>query len=57
MIYTENTRKAMKIAYNAHMGQEDKSGVPYIYYPIHLAEHLGKEEEWNIYKNILIIMN
>ena len=45
MIYTENTKKAMKIAYNAHRGQEDKSGVPYIYHPIHLAEHLGKEEE------------
>ena len=45
MIYTENTKKAMIIAYNAHMGQVDKSGIPYIYHPIHLAEHLRKEEE------------
>lgn len=45
MIYTPNTRKAMKIAYNAHMGQVDKSGIPYIYHPIHLAEQMETEEE------------
>ena len=45
MIYTPNTRKAMNIAYNAHMGQLDKSGVPYIYHPIHLAEQMDTEEE------------
>lgn len=45
MIYTENTNKAMKLAFNAHMGQVDKSGVPYIYHPIHLAEQMDTEEE------------
>lgn len=45
MIYTSNTRKAMNIAYNAHIGQVDKSGVPYIYHPIHLAEQMETEEE------------
>lgn len=45
MIYTPNTRKAMDIAYNAHMGQRDKSGVPYIFHPIHLAEQMDKEDE------------
>lgn len=45
MIYTDNTRKAMKIAYNAHLGQVDKSGIPYIYHPIHLAEQMETEEE------------
>ena len=45
MIYTENTKKAMIIAYNAHNGQEDKSGVPYIFHPIHLAEQMETEEE------------
>ena len=45
MIYTENTKKAMNIAFNAHNGQFDKSGVPYIYHPIHLAEQMQTEEE------------
>ena len=35
MIYTEQTKKAMVIAYNAHHGQLDKCGIPYIYHPIH----------------------
>lgn len=45
MIYTENTKKAMKIAFDAHMGQVDKSGVPYIYHPIHIAEQMHTEAE------------
>ena len=45
MIYTPNTRKAMILAYNAHLGQFDKSGIPYIYHPIHLAEQMETEEE------------
>lgn len=45
MIYTENTKKAMIIAYNAHHGQVDKSGVPYIFHPIHLAEQMQTEDE------------
>lgn len=45
MIYTVNTRKAMEIAYKAHHGQVDKSGVPYIFHPIHLAEQMDTEEE------------
>ena len=45
MIYTDNTRKAMKIAFDAHMGQFDKSGVPYILHPIHFAEQMETEEE------------
>jgi len=45
MIYTKSTRKAMKIAYDAHHGQLDKSGVPYVYHPIHLAEQMKTEEE------------
>lgn len=45
MVYTELTKKAMLIAYNAHHGQYDKGGVPYIFHPIHLAEQMDTEEE------------
>lgn len=45
MINTSNTRKAMNIAYKAHLNQVDKSGVPYIYHPIHLAEQMETEDE------------
>ena len=45
MIYTKNTKKAMNIAYNAHSGQNDKSGVPYVFHPFHLAEQMETEEE------------
>jgi (p)ppGpp synthase/HD superfamily hydrolase len=37
------TKKAMKIAYNAHHEQFDKSGVPYIFHPYHLAEQMDDE--------------
>lgn len=45
MINTKLTKKAMIIAYNAHMNQFDLAGVPYIYHPIHLAEQMEKETE------------
>ena len=38
------TRKAMKIAYDAHNGQMDKGGTPYIFHPYHLAEQMKTEE-------------
>ena len=43
MIYTELTCKAMKLAYNAHHGQTDYNGIPYIFHPIHLAEQMDDE--------------
>lgn len=43
MIYTEQTTLAMRIAYKAHHGQIDKSGVPYIFHPYHLAEQMTDE--------------
>lgn len=33
----------MKIAYRAHDGQTDQCGIPYIYHPVHLAEHMTTE--------------
>ena len=43
MIYTPLTNKAMKLAYNAHHGQVDKAGIPYVFHPIHLAEQMQDE--------------
>ena len=43
MIYTPLTRKAMIFAYQAHQGQLDQNGVPYVFHPIHLAEQMNDE--------------
>lgn len=43
MIYTPLTKKAMCLAYRAHHGQLDKSGIPYILHPVHLAEQMDDE--------------
>lgn len=44
MIYTELTKKAMKISFQAHKNQTDKNNIPYIYHPIHLAEQMTDEK-------------
>lgn len=43
MIYTPMTNKAMKLAYQAHQGQLDYNGIPYIFHPVHLAEQMDDE--------------
>ena len=43
MLYTELTKKAMRFAYHAHHGQVDKTGLPYILHPVHLAEQMQDE--------------
>lgn len=43
MIYTALTNKALRLAYAAHHGQVDDSGVPYIFHPCHLAEQMPDE--------------
>ena len=43
MIYTEQTKKALKLCFEAHKGQLDKSGMPYVFHPFHLAEQMNTE--------------
>lgn len=44
MIYNENVKKAINLAYDCHKGQFDKGGYPYILHPIHLAENMNTED-------------
>lgn len=43
MIYTSLTKKAMKLCFEAHKEQIDKSGMPYVFHPFHLAEQMTDE--------------
>ncbi|MBO7217858.1 MAG: HD domain-containing protein [Clostridia bacterium] len=44
MIYTKNTERALQLCFEAHKDQTDKSGVPYVFHPFHLAEQMETEE-------------
>ena len=44
MIYTQKTKKALKLCFEAHKEQVDKSGMPYVFHPFHLAEQMQTEE-------------
>ncbi|MBQ9902454.1 MAG: bifunctional (p)ppGpp synthetase/guanosine-3',5'-bis(diphosphate) 3'-pyrophosphohydrolase [Clostridia bacterium] len=43
MIYTPQTKKAMRLMYEAHKDAWDKSGVPYVFHPFHVAEQMDDE--------------
>lgn len=43
MIYTELTKKALKLSFEKHKDQVDKSGMPYVFHPFHLAEQMDDE--------------
>ena len=43
MIYTDLTKKAMRLCFAAHAGQLDKGGVPYVFHPFHVAEQMEDE--------------
>ena len=43
MIYTDKTKKAMKLCFEAHKDQVDKSGMPYVFHPFHVAEQMTDE--------------
>lgn len=44
MIYTPMTKKALKLCFDAHKDQVDKSGMPYVFHPFHLAEQMKTED-------------
>ena len=44
MIYTEKTKKALRFCIEAHKDQFDKSGIPYVLHPYHLAVQMETEE-------------
>lgn len=43
MLYTSLTKKALKLCFEAHKDQVDKTGLPYVFHPFHLAEQLEDE--------------
>lgn len=44
MIYTKMTQRAMKLCFEAHKGQLDKGGMPYVFHLFHIAEQMEIEE-------------
>lgn len=45
MLYTPITKLALRICFDAHKDQVDKSGLPYVFHPFHLAEQMKTEHE------------
>jgi len=43
MIYTAQTKKALKVCFDMHKDQTDKSGLPYVFHPFYLAEQMQDE--------------
>ncbi len=43
MIYTSLTKKALKLCFESHKDQVDKTGIPYVFHPFHLAEQMTDE--------------
>ena len=43
MIYTPLTKKALKLCFQVHKEQVDKTGLPYVFHPFHLAEQMTCE--------------
>lgn len=43
MIYTDLTRRALMLCFEAHKDQTDQGGVPYVFHPFHLAEEMQDE--------------
>ena len=45
MIYTPMVKRAILLASDAHRGQYDKGGLPYITHPLHVADQMKTEDE------------
>ena len=43
MIYTNLTKKAIKLMFEAHKEQKDKTGLPYVFHPFYLATQMEDE--------------
>lgn len=43
MIYTKLTKQALKLCFNAHKDQIDKTGLPYVFHPFYLATQMEDE--------------
>ena len=43
MIYTPLTKKALRLCFDSHKEQTDKTGLPYVFHPFHLAEQMTDE--------------
>ncbi len=43
MIYTAMTKKALKLCFEVHKNQVDKTDMPYVFHPFHLAEQMDDE--------------
>lgn len=43
MIYTDMTKKAIQLMFKCHRDQLDKSGLPYVFHPWHVAEQMTDE--------------
>lgn len=44
MLYTPLTKKALRLCFEAHKDQVDKSGTPYVFHPFRLTEQMETEE-------------
>ncbi len=44
LLYTPLTKKALKLCFDAHRDQTDKSGMPYVFHPFHLAGQMLDED-------------
>lgn len=45
MIYTPQTKSALKLCFDACKDKTDKANLPYVFHPFHLAEQVDAKDE------------